>query len=96
MENKTSINHENGNDANRLLVEGDIVVVNLLKGSFVIRTSDHDIDVINNLYKNGNVRLANKIEREYWSHAYVQNDLYGVNIIGITDWLKWRETVACH
>ena len=83
-------------DANRLLVAGDIVVVNLLKkGSFVIRTSDHDIDAMNNLYKNGNVRLATKIEREYWSHAYVQDDLYGVNIIGITHWLKWRESVAC-
>jgi len=82
-------------DAKPLLVAGNIVVVNLLKkGSFVIRTSDHDIDVMNKFYKNGNVRLATKIEREYWSYAYVQNDLYGVNIIGIPHWLKWRETVA--
>ena len=78
---------------NNLMI-GDIVVVNISKGSFVIRITDEDIYYMNKLYENGNLRLANKIEREYWSHAYVQNDLYGVNIIGIPDWLKWRESIA--
>lgn len=96
MENKTSTNHENGNDANRLLVAGDIVVVNFLKGSYVIRTTDHDVEIMNNLYKKGNMRMATKEEREYWCHAYVQDDLYGVNINGLTEWLQWRESVACH
>lgn len=96
MVNNTSINRENGNDANRLLAAGKIVVVKFLKGDYVIRVSDHDKETMLAFYNNGNMREATKDEREYWCHAYATTDYHGVSLTGLQEWLKWKSLVACH
>lgn len=103
MENKTSTNHEKGNDANRLLAAGKIVVLQgriaHIKGNkedLIIRLTedllegiDIIIEAINLGY--GNIREATLEEKEYWFLCH-NNSNEDFGVCGMSSYRNWIAT----
>ena len=104
MKTKTSINPENGNDANRLLSAGKIVVLQgriaHVKGNkedLIIRLTDDFLEVIDIIIGAinlgyGNIREATLTEKEYW---FLCHDNSNADF-GVCSMKSYREWIACH
>jgi hypothetical protein len=103
MENKTLTNHENGNDANRLLAAGKIVVLQgriaHIKGNnedLIIRLTDDFLQGIDKIIEAinlgyGNIRDATITEKEYWFLCHDNSN----EDFGICTMKSYREWIAC-
>jgi hypothetical protein len=79
-------------NTNIILEIGNIVVLNLPSGSYVIRIADLDLEWMKESIYIARMRFASKDEREYWCHGYVEADVYALHLRGLSEWVKWRDT----